>query len=230
MYAGETVRGIFSKKLNRFVAEVFINGEQELVHIKNTGRLKEILKPGAIVSLEQSSNPKRKTKYSIIAAVKNGRWINIDSQIPNTVVYEALQKGKIKEFSSPAVWKREVSFEGSRFDLFYEGGEVPGFIEVKGVTLETDGIAMFPDAPTVRGTKHVETLVRAKEAGYEAAVFFLIQMKGCTHFTPNKELDEKFTEALFCAKEAGVRLIAYDCQVTASSIEIDHPIPIIFPR
>lgn len=220
------IQGIFSQKLNRFVAEVYVQGKLEKVHIKNTGRLKEMLKPGAIIALELASNPDRKTKYSIIAAKKEDVWVNIDSQIPNKVAYGAITDGKMKEFLGITGLKREVTYEGSRFDLFYQRDETPGFIEVKGVTLEQDGHAMFPDAPTLRGTKHVETLIKAVEAGYEASILFIIQMKGCHIFTPNRKMDPVFYEALCQAAEKGVRLIAYDCIVTESTITLNQEVPI----
>ena len=223
----QVVEGFFSKKLNRFLAEVNIDGNKEHVHIKNTGRLKEILQPGAKIALETGTNPNRKTKYSIIAAKKLDRWINIDSQVPNHIAYDALREGKIHEFADVTEIKREVSFGNSRFDIYYERGEIPGFIEVKGVTLEKDGIAMFPDAPTERGTKHVETLVKAAEAGYEASILFVVQMQGCQAFTPNCEMDPKFCRALRGAVEAGVKLIAYDCLVTPSTITWNEKVPII---
>lgn len=224
---GKVVEGIFSKKLNRFVAEVYINGELEEVHIKNTGRLKEILRPGATVALETSNNPNRKTKYSIIAGMKGDVWINIDSQIPNAVVHDAILAGKVEAFQGLDHLKREAAYQGSRFDLFYTRENQPGFIEVKGVTLEQDGLAMFPDAPTVRGTKHVETLVEAVDEGYEATIFFVVQMKGCRAFTPNRTMDHAFYETLKHAFNEGVQLIAYDCLVTESTIQLDEKIPII---
>ena len=221
------VEGVFAKKLNRFVAEVYISGKLEQVHIKNTGRLKETLQPGARLALETSDNPHRKTRYSIIAARKGNRWINIDSQIPNKLVYDAIAAGKIKEFHGIRDLKREARFRNSRFDLFYNRSERGGFIEVKGVTLEQDGLAMFPDAPTTRGTKHVETLMQAVQAGYEATVLFIIQMKGCHAFTTHHAMDPNFHKALQEAERLGVRLLAYDSHVTASTIQLDRPIPII---
>ncbi|MCG5104678.1 DNA/RNA nuclease SfsA [Oceanobacillus alkalisoli] len=223
----KVVEGIFAKKLNRFVAEVYIAGELEKVHIKNTGRLTEILQPGAVLALETSDNPNRKTRYSIIAARKGARWINIDSQISNQLVYDALVAGNIQEFHGIRDLKREATFGNSRFDLFYYRGARGGFIEVKGVTLERDGLAMFPDAPTIRGRKHVETLIEAMQAGYEATVLFVIQMKGCHSFTPHYAMDPAFHEALQEAEHLGVRILAYECYVTESTIQLDRPIPMI---
>lgn len=218
--------GEFSRKLNRFVAEVFIDGQLEKVHIKNTGRLIEVLKPGATVALEPSNNPKRVTRYSIIAAKKEEKWVNIDSQVPNSVVYEALKKGKLMQFVGVTDIKREVRYESSRFDLFYYRDKIPGFIEVKGVTLEQDGVAMFPDAPTSRGTRHVNTLIQAKDEGFEATILFIVQMGGCHLFTPYKDMDIAFYQMLKEAAVKGVQLLAYDCEVTESTIQLNNQIPI----
>ncbi|MCM3740904.1 DNA/RNA nuclease SfsA [Oceanobacillus luteolus] len=218
--------GEFSRKLNRFVAEVFIDGQLEKVHIKNTGRLIEVLKPGATVALEPSNNPKRVTRYSIIAAKKEEKWVNIDSQVPNSVVYEALKKGKLMQFVGVTDIKREVRYESSRFDLFYYRDKIPGFIEVKGVTLEQDGVAMFPDAPTTRGTRHVNTLIQAKDEGFEATILFIVQMGGCHLFTPYKDMDIAFYQMLKEAAVKGVQLLAYDCEVTESTIQLNNQIPI----
>lgn len=223
----DVVIGMFSKKVNRFIAEVYVNNELETVHIKNTGRLKEILIPGAIIALETATNPNRKTRYSIIAAKKADTWINIDSQVPNKLVYDALIAGTMKDFQGLTNVKREVTYEGSRFDIAYNSGSTPGFIEVKGVTLERNGLAMFPDAPTTRGRKHVETLIQAKQEGFEASILFVIQMKGCSCFAPYREMDPLLYEALQVASTEGVQLLAYDCHVSESTINLDGPIPII---
>ena len=184
-----TQNGIF-QKVNRFIAEVIINEKVEKVHVKNTGRLKELLMPGAKVVLESSNNPNRKTKYSLIAVQKEaGNWVNIDSQAPNQVAYNAILEGKIRELGEVQQLKREVSYGHSRFDLYFETKHDKGFIEVKGVTLEKNGIAMFPDAPTTRGTKHILELVEAVKEGYRAAILFIVQMKGTKAFTPNRQMD-----------------------------------------
>src|SRR5690625_4113404 len=193
MKYGEIVHGVFVKRLNRFIAEIFVHGEKESVHIKNTGRLKELLQPSTEVLLEYSGNPQRKTKYSLIAVAKDEGWVNIDSQAPNTVAFEALKNGEIKEFGKVKLAKREVTYGASRFDLYFERDKEKGFIEVKGVTLEKDGVAMFPDAPTTRGTKHVLELIDALDEGYTATVLYVIQMKYCHTFTPYAEMDPAFT-------------------------------------
>lgn len=220
------VRGQFGARINRFIAEVTINGVNERVHIKNTGRLKELFRPDAEILLEQSNNPERKTKFSIIAIEKNGRWVNIDSQAPNIVAFEALKKEKIPEIGMVKTVKREVTYGASRFDLYIEQENKKGFIEVKGVTLEKNGIAMFPDAPTTRGTKHVLELAKAAQEGYACSILFVVQLKGCHEFIPNRETDPAFADALHQAVKAGVQILAYDTIVTEEGLILDHSIPV----
>lgn len=228
MKYGEIIHGKFQSRLNRFIAEVLIEGVLEKVHVKNTGRLKELLLPNADVLLERSSNPNRKTKYSLIAVKKQNLWVNIDSQAPNAVAFSALNDGKISEFGKPTTVKREVSFGNSRFDLFVNNGKEKGFIEVKGVTLEKGGFAMFPDAPTTRGTKHVFELIEAVKAGYAGTVLFIVQMEGCHTFIPNSEMDLSFSNALKEAAQKGVRIIAYDTIVKENQLIIGKRIPVKF--
>lgn len=220
------VHGKFQKRMNRFIAEVEIEGIKERVHIKNTGRLKELFIPKTVVLLEESDNPDRKTKYSLVAVDKNGRWVNIDSQAPNKVAFEAMSEGEIVEFGIPTNLKREVTYGASRFDLYYEKDGKKGFIEVKGVTLEKDGIAMFPDAPTTRGTKHVLELAKAQQEGYQNAILLIVQLKGCHEFTPNRETDPAFADALLLAHQAGVQILAYDTIVVEDGLKINHSIPV----
>lgn len=151
--------GIFLERPNRFIANVLIDGKKEKVHVKNTGRCKEILIKGTKVYLEKSNNPNRKTKYSLISAYKGNQLINIDSQVPNKVVFDAVQSNKIEGLNNIKVLKREVTFGNSRFDLYFEKDNEKGFIEVKGVTLEDNGLSLFPDAPTERGTKHIKEMI-----------------------------------------------------------------------
>lgn len=214
----------FLDRPNRFIAHVELNGQTETVHVKNTGRCKELLVPGVQVILEESDNPSRKTKYDLICVCKEGRWINMDSQIPNQAAKEWIEKGnlfpeKVKVFS-------EKTYGNSRFDLYVESADRKAFIEVKGVTLEEDNTARFPDAPTERGVKHVEELIQCMKDGYEAYLLFVIQMKGITKFTPNWKTHARFGEALQKARAAGVKLLAYDCFVTENDIEIQDPVPI----
>ena len=217
------VKGIFKERPNRFIAHVEIDGKLEVVHVKNTGRCREILKPGVIVYLEESDNPNRKTKYDLVAAVKEelpweNKIINIDSQVPNQVAEEWLKNGNI--FSSEAVIKREVTYGDSRFDFYIEDGERKAFLEVKGVTLEHDGRASFPDAPTLRGVKHINELIKCMEEGYEAYILFVIQMKGIHTFSPNDKTHPEFGGALRKAVAAGVNVIAMDCEVWEDGLEI----------
>lgn len=226
----DIISGTFVRKLNRFIAEVIVNNQLELVHIKNTGRLKELLIPDAKVLLEINNNPARKTKYSLVAVYKNKRLVNIDSFVPNDVVYQAIKNNQISELEDILVIKREVPFGTSRFDLYFETNENKGFIEVKGVTLEHEDIAMFPDAPTTRGTKHIYELIKAVELGYKGIIFFLVQMQGCKMFTPHKEMDSEFTKALIKAYHKGVSIIVYDSLVTEDQIIIGSKIPYYLPE
>ena len=224
MEYGKMVEARFLRRVNRFTAFVELNGREEIVHVKNTGRCKELLLEGARVFLEEADKEGRKTKYSLIAVYKGDTLVNMDSQAPNQMAAEALAEGKIIEIGEVDFLKREVKYENSRFDLFYQKGDKKGFIEVKGVTLEEDGVAKFPDAPTERGAKHLRELIKAKEEGYEAAVLFVIQMKGVQEFRPNEERDKTFTETLREASEAGVKILAYDCRVQVGKIYIDQKV------
>ncbi|MDA3128811.1 DNA/RNA nuclease SfsA [Aliibacillus thermotolerans] len=222
-------RGQFVQRVNRFVAEVIIDGKIERVHVKNTGRLKELLQPNAVVLLEEGKQTKRKTKYSLIAAYKDELLVNIDSLAPNKVVHEALVEEKISEIGSVDTVKKEVNFSSSRFDLYYEKGTEKGFIEVKGVTLEKKGVAMFPDAPTIRGTKHLVELMKATEKGYTATIIFLLQMANCHTFMPNHEMDQSFSDALLAASKRNVRILAYDTMVFEDQLLFNRSIPVTFP-
>ena len=219
-----TVKGIFKNRPNRFIANVIINGKEETVHVKNTGRCKELLIDGVTVILEESDNTNRKTKYSLISVYKGEKLINMDSQSPNSVFAEALIDGKIKEIGSVDFLKREVKYNNSRFDIYYEKNNKKGFIEVKGVTLEENGVVMFPDAPTERGTKHILELIEAKKEGYDVGIAFVVQMKDVKYFTPNKERDKKFYDALYKAYKEGVNIYVYDCIVTENSITLDKKV------
>lgn len=219
-------RGKFLERPNRFIAYVEIEGKKETVHVKNTGRCKELLQPGAEVFLQKSDNPERKTQWDLIGVKKGKRMVNMDSQIPNKVVEEWIRKGNL--FLNATLIKPEKTYKQSRFDLYVEEGERRIFIEVKGVTLEMDGVVKFPDAPTERGVKHLNELCEAVREGYEAYVFFVIQMKGVKYFTPNMATHAAFGEALKHAKEQGVHVLAYDCKVSKDSIEIGKEVPVVF--
>lgn len=223
-----TERAVFLERPNRFIAKVELNGQEETVHVKNTGRCRELLVPGREIILERSANPARKTKYDLICVNKEGRWINMDSQIPNRAAEEWLLKGKL--FEEAFTLKREKVYGNSRFDLYVESEKRKAFIEVKGVTLEYNNIVRFPDAPTERGVKHIEELIRRMEDGYEAYLLFVIQMKGVERFEPNWETHPLFGETLQKAQRAGVRLLAYDCLVEENRMEIRDPVPINLER
>lgn len=226
-YENKIREGRFLSRPNRFLAEVELPEGVETVHVKNTGRCRELLVPGARVFLEESGNPGRKTRYSLVAVYKGHMLVNMDSQAPNAVAAEALTEGRLRELGPVVLVRREKKYGGSRFDIYYEKecGQ-KGFLEVKGVTLEEDGIAMFPDAPTERGAKHLLELAEAAKEGYEAAVLFLIQMKGPKVFRPHTERDPVFAAALRQAAAAGVRVLAYDCRVWEKGFWLDAPVKV----
>lgn len=217
--------GVFRSRPNRFIAHVSVNNKVEVCHVKNTGRCKELLVPGAPVWLQESSNPRRRTKYDLIAVQKGVRLINMDSAAPNRVFGEYLAAGKL--FENPTLIKPETVFGASRFDFYAEAGERKAFLEVKGVTLEEDGAVLFPDAPTIRGVKHLNELIRAKEAGFEAYAVFIIQMTDVKCFTPNRAAHPEFADTLKKAHEAGVKVLALDCAVTPETLEIGSPVKIV---
>ncbi len=219
------VKGFFTERPNRFIAKVEINGKIEAVHVKNTGRCKELLVKGNTVFLEKSDNLKRKSLYDLVAVEKRPDFlINMDSQIPNDCVAEWLEKGIL--FSKDAIIKREVTYKSSRFDFYIEDGKRKIFLEVKGCTLESQGIARFPDAPTERGIKHINELISCRNDGYEAYILFVIQMKNVDIFMPNDITHKAFGDNLRHAKEKGVKILAYDCIVTPDSIEIDKEVKV----
>ncbi len=215
----------FIERPNRFIAYVDLNGKRETVHVKNTGRCAELLTPGASVYIQECSAPSRKTRWDLIAVRKKNRLINMDSQAPNKVVQGWIGKGGL--FGEGSFVRPETTYGNSRFDLYVEAGERRIFIEVKGVTLEEDGVCRFPDAPSERAVKHLEELIRAKKEGYEAYVFFVIQMKNVRYFTPNTDTHPAFAKALKKAKAAGVGILAYDCEVTPEQIEIRGPVEVV---
>ena len=218
-------RAVFLERPNRFIAYVELNGQKETVHVKNTGRCAELLVPGASVYVQRSANPDRKTKWDLIAVEKGSRMINMDSQIPNRVVQEWIEGGAL--FENVTQIRPETTWGNSRFDLYVETGERKIFIEVKGVTLERDGVCLFPDAPSDRAVKHLEELARAVKEGYEAYVFFVIQMRDVKYFTPNRETHPAFADALQKAAAAGVRVLAYDCEVSPDSIVVRDPVDVV---
>lgn len=224
------VCGSFVSRPNRFIAKVEIDGEIQTVHVKNTGRCRELLIPSARAWLSRAANPERKTAFDLIAVEKvrkNGEklLVNMDSQIPNAAAEEWLRSGAL--FPEGAVIRREVTYGESRFDFYIESGERKVFLEVKGVTLEKDGLALFPDAPTLRGIKHLNELVRCMADGFEAYALFVIQMKGVTAFSPADTLHPEFGAALRNAAAAGVKVLAVDCTVRPDSMVIDEFVPVV---
>ena len=200
------------------------DGREETVHVKNTGRCRELLLPGARVWLEGSENPKRKTAFDLVAVDRGGLLINMDAQAPNRVFAEWANTGAFRP--GLTLLRPETAWGGSRFDFYWEAGEHRGFVEVKGVTLERDGLALFPDAPTLRGVKHLEELAAARSAGYEAAVCFVIQMKGPRVFRPNDDTHPQFGAALRAAAAAVVEVLARGCLATPDSLTLDAPVPV----
>ena len=217
-------RGRFESRPNRFIAYVDIDGKREKVHVKNTGRCRELLTEGAEVYLEKSDNPDRSTAYDLVAVKKGSCMINMDSQAPNQVVGEWLLKKEL--FPDTILVKPETTYRNSRFDFYVETNTDKIFLEVKGVTLEQDGIVLFPDAPSERAVKHVHELIQAVQEGYQAYILMVIQMRGVRYFTPNRETHPAFADALLEAAKAGVKILAYDCVVTENSCTIHEPVPV----
>lgn len=217
--------GRFIERPNRFIAYVEILGKKETVHVKNTGRCAELLTPGATVYVQKSDNLERKTQWDLISVEKGERMVNMDSQIPNKVVEEWIREGNL--FPNATLIKPETTFGKSRFDLYIEANGRKIFMEIKGVTLEDDGVVRFPDAPTERGVKHVEELSEAVKAGYEAYLFFVVQMKDVKYLAPNMKTHAAFGEAMRNAKAQGVNILAYECHVEKDSIEITEEVPVV---
>ncbi len=209
----------FLSRPNRFIAHIDIDGKTEVCHVKNTGRCRELLTENATVFVQESDNPNRKTKYDLISVLKGEKLINMDSQIPNKVFGEWAQNSGF--FGEIKLLKAEKTFESSRFDFYIETDNDKIFVEVKGVTLEQDGVVMFPDAPTERGVKHINELCRCIDNGYKAYIFFIIQMDNVKYFTPNRKTHPQFAEALKAAAEKGVGVYALDCKVSENSIVAD---------
>lgn len=214
--------GRFLDRPNRFIAHVEIDGVTETVHVKNTGRCRELLIPGATVYLQEIQNPARKTRYDLIAVEKGSLLINMDAQAPNHAAAEYLPL----LFPDLTLLRPEVKYGNSRFDFYLETPGERRFVEVKGVTLETGGVAKFPDAPTLRGVKHLQELTRCLEDGYAATVLFIIQMKGVTRFCPNDDTHPAFGTALREAVRRGVDVRAVDCLVTPESLVADQPVTV----
>ena len=221
MKYGKMVKGIFLSRPNRFIAKIEIAGKEETVHVKNTGRCRELLPPGAEVWCEVSNNPNRKTKYDLITVRKGERLINMDSQAPNAAAKEWLLSGGLGQVED---LKPETFHGDSRFDFSFTLDGKPCLMEVKGVTLENDGVCAFPDAPTERGAKHLRGLTQAVKDGYTAFVLFVIQMPDVKYLHPNDKTDPAFGAALREAAENGVNVLAMDCAVTEDEMHIRLPV------
>ena len=219
------LKGKFISRPNRFIAHIEINGKVEICHVKNTGRCKELLIPNARVFVQENNNPKRKTKFSLISVIKENKLINMDSQVPNKIVHEWISDGSL--ITDITLIKPESKYKSSRFDFYIETENRKAFIEVKGVTLENQGVVKFPDAPTERGVKHVKELCECVKEGYDAYIIFVVQMKNVLHFEPNVETHKEFAEALKEAKKQGVHIIAVDCHVNENSIDIMDYVKVI---
>ncbi|MDE6185816.1 MAG: DNA/RNA nuclease SfsA, partial [Lachnospiraceae bacterium] len=216
--------GRFESRPNRFIAYVNIAGRTEKVHVKNTGRCRELLTDNAQVFLNKSDNPKRSTVYDLVAVKKNERIINMDSQAPNKAVEEWLLGGGL--FEDITVLRPETTYGRSRFDFYVETPKEKIFIEVKGVTLEQEDVVLFPDAPSERAVKHINELIQAVKEGYKAYILFVIQMEDVMFFTPNRNTHPEFAEALLRARQAGVEVFAYDCKITPDSMRVNSPVPV----
>ncbi len=217
-------KAIFLSRPNRFIARVILEGEEVTVHVKNTGRCRELLVPGCSVYLEKSDNPARKTAYDLVAVEKGERLINMDAQAPNRLFEEWAQAGHF--IPALTLLRPETTWGHSRFDFYWETGERKGFVEVKGCTLEEDNWTYFPDAPTERGVKHVEELLLAKQQGFEAAICIVIQMSGVDGFSPNDRTHPAFGDVLRKAAAGGVSVIAYACDVTPQEIYMTVSVPV----
>ena len=218
-------RGTFLKRPNRFVAYVEIDGTSEKVHVKNTGRLRELLWPGVSVYVQEAENADRATKWDLIAVEKEGRIVNIDSQIPNALAREWIEAGYLLENVDKI--QPEYKYGNSRIDLYVEAGEKKILVEVKGVTLEERGVVRFPDAPSERAVKHVRELSKAVQDGYEAYVLLVIQLSGAKYFTPNMDTHPAFGEALEEAQKQGVHVRAVECDVEPDWIQVKREVPVI---
>ena len=221
-------KATFLTRPNRFIAHVNLNGVETICHVKNTGRCRELLIPESTVYLEKSNNPNRKTAYDLIAVQKGNLLINMDAQAPNQIFKEWAEAGQFRP--NLTLLRGEKTYGNSRFDFYWESPDFHGFVEVKGCTLEENGVARFPDAPTERGVKHVRELILAKKEGYEAAVCIVVQMDGMKYFTPNDITHLAFGDALRDAVAAGVEIFALGCHVTPSTLCWDHLIPVILDK
>lgn len=221
-------KGTFISRPNRFIANVMIDGREEVCHVKNTGRCRELLVEGCTVWLEHSDSESRKTAFDLVTVEKGHRLINMDSQAPNKAVVEWLREKR--PFGEGFCVYPERKYGNSRFDFYMESQDRKIFMEVKGCTLEKDGVVLFPDAPTLRGVKHIRELSRCLDEGYEAYIMILVQMSDVKYFTPNYDTHPEFGEALEKAAQKGVKILCYDCDVTPDSMTVGKPVEVKLGR
>ena len=221
-------KGKFLSRPNRFIANVEIDGKAEVCHVKNTGRCKELLIEGCTVWLEHSDSESRKTAFDLVAVEKGDRLINMDSQAPNKAVGEWLRE-KMPFGEGFSVYP-EKKYGNSRFDYYLESQDKKIFMEVKGCTLEKDGVVLFPDAPTIRGVKHIDELSHCLDEGYESYIMILVQMSDVKYLTPNYDTHPEFGEALEKASRKGVKILCYDCNVTHDSMTVGKPVKVKLGR
>ena len=222
-------KAIFRVRPNRFIAECELNGIPVTAHVRNTGRCKELLVPGCAVYLEENENPARRTRFTLVSVEKADRLINMDALAPNRAFREAVELGALRlpGFGERPALYPERRFGDSRFDFYLESGAQRAYAEVKGVTLEEDGVVLFPDAPTLRGVRHVRELCRAAEEGFLAYLVFVVQMENVRYFTPNRRTHPAFGDALEAARAAGVQILAYDCAVAPDEMRLGRPVPVV---
>ena len=224
----DVLLGIFQSRPNRFIAHVEADGATQVCHVKNTGRLGELLLPGASVFLQPAQNPNRKTRYDLISVYKGDTLVNIDSSAPNRVFGEWVRQSGY--FGTPTLVRPEATFGGSRLDFYVEVGPRKIYVEVKGATLVDGELALFPDAPTLRGVRHLNELIECRRQGYEAAAVFVVKLKGPRAFAPNGRTHPEFASTLAKAAASGVEILALDCHVTPDSLTADSLIPVILPE
>lgn len=225
---GDLIEGAFVERINRFIAHILIDDEIKIAHVANTGRMKELLIKGARVIVRKVDNPNRKTNYDLVMVYKNDILVLIDSKMPNILIEKAFREGGLEDFGDYDYVKREVTFGNSRLDIGLSNSNENILVECKCATfVKQNNIATFPDAPTQRGRKHILELIKAKREGYRAAVFFVIQREDAVEFTPNRDMDRDFAEAVKKAYQQGVEFYAYVCSVTLNEIKIKKKIPVI---
>ena len=227
IFQDEFIEGRFIERPNRFLSLVRVDGRDEYAHLPNPGRIRELLLPGATVILRKEDNPKRKTGYTLIMVYKDGILVSLNTTLPNSLAAEAIEDGTIQEFEGYRIVRREVKYKNSRFDLLLSKNGTLCFLEVKSVTLVKDGTAKFPDAPTLRGTRHIHHLMEAMNEGYEAAVLFVVQRQDADRFTTNDDTDPEFARALRRSQKWGVGMYAYNCRISIAEAKIHRPIDII---